>query len=55
VVEDQTEIISRLTVDGTLLFVNNAYCRFFGRNREELIGRQWQPSAHPDDIPAIER
>lgn len=55
VVEDQTEIISRLTVDGTLLFVNNAFCRFFGKDREELIGQKWQPSAHPDDIPAIER
>jgi len=55
VVEDQTEIISRLTIDGTLIFVNNAYCRFFGKNREELIGRKWQPCAHPDDVPTIER
>lgn len=55
VVEDQTEIISRLTIDGTLLFVNNAYCRFFGKDREELIGRKWQPSAYPDDVATIER
>ena len=39
VVEDQTDLICRFTADGTLTFVNNAYCRFFGVTREDLIGR----------------
>lgn len=54
VVEDQTEIISRISVDGTILFANEVYCRFFGKTAEELIGRKWQPIAHPDDLPMIE-
>ena len=39
VVEDQTELISRFRPDGTLTFVNGAYCRYFDRSPEQLIGR----------------
>ncbi len=55
VVDTDTHIISRLTPDGTLRFVNDAYCRFFGRSRAALIGQAWRPVAHPDDIAGVER
>lgn len=54
VVEDQTEVICRLRADGTFVFVNDVYVRFFGKDKSELIGRKWQPLAHHDDIPHIE-
>jgi len=54
VVQDQTEIISRISPDGTYVFVNNVYCRLFGKTREELIGQRWLPVAHPDDLLLIE-
>jgi two-component system, NarL family, sensor histidine kinase UhpB len=54
VVEDQTELISRISTDGTFLFVNEVYCRFFGKASEQLLGNNWQPAAHPDDLPMIE-
>lgn len=38
VIESQVELICRHDPEGTLSFVNEAYCRFFGRSREELIG-----------------
>jgi PAS domain S-box-containing protein len=38
IVEDQTELICRFMSDGTLTFVNDAYCRYFGKTREELLG-----------------
>jgi PAS domain S-box-containing protein len=38
VVEDQTDLICRFTPEGTLTFVNGAYCRFHGRSREQLLG-----------------
>jgi diguanylate cyclase (GGDEF)-like protein/PAS domain S-box-containing protein len=41
VVEDQTELICRFSPDGTLTFVNGAYCRYFGKDREELIGHRF--------------
>lgn len=53
VVEDQTELISRLHPNGGFLFVNQAYCRFFGKSLTELIQGTWQPVAHPDDVPLI--
>jgi two-component system, LuxR family, sensor kinase FixL len=41
VVEDQTELICRFLPDGTYTFVNDAYCRFFGSSRQELLGRSF--------------
>jgi PAS domain S-box-containing protein len=35
---DQTTLICSLLPDGTYLFVNDAYCRFYGRSAGELIG-----------------
>jgi PAS domain S-box-containing protein len=38
VVETQTELICRYLPDTTLTFVNDAYCRYFGRGRDQLVG-----------------
>src|SRR2546423_365544 len=38
VVEDQTDLICRFTPDGSLTFVNGAFCRFYQKTREELLG-----------------
>lgn len=54
VVEDQTELICRIKHDGTFTFVNDVYCRYFGKTREELLGRKWHPVVFPDDLPLIE-
>ncbi len=42
VVEDQTELICRHLPDGTISFVNEAYCRFLNKKREEIIGKIFQ-------------
>ena len=49
VVEDQTELISRFLPDGTHIFVNDAYCRYFGINREDLIDRRFMPDMPDKD------
>jgi PAS domain S-box-containing protein len=41
VVETQTELICRFLPDTTLTFVNDAYCRHFGKTREQLIGTKY--------------
>jgi PAS domain S-box-containing protein len=41
VVETQTELICRYLPDTTLSFVNDAYCRYFERSRDELIGTKF--------------
>lgn len=49
VVEDQTELISRFLPDGTHIFANDAYCRYFGIKKETLIGERFTPDMPEDD------
>ncbi len=55
VVEDQTEFICRFLPDGTHIFVNDAYCRYFDKKREELIGQRFRPVLHPEDREIVVR
>lgn len=41
VVNTQKEMITRFLPDTTLLFVNEAYCRYFNLTRDELVGKRW--------------
>jgi PAS domain S-box-containing protein len=43
VVEDQTELICRTKKDGTHIFVNDAYCRYFGKTRSKILGTKFIP------------
>ena len=54
IVEDQTEMINRFLPDGTLTFVNDAFCRGHGKTRAELIGQSFIPLA-PESIRAALR
>jgi len=45
----QTQLISRFLPDGTLSFVNNAYCTYFGKKRQELIGHSFMPLILEED------
>lgn len=55
VVEDQTELIFRYRVDGTLTFANDAYCKFHGYNRDRLIGADFWFLVHEDDRAEVAR
>lgn len=54
ILEDQTEIVCRFKSDGTMLYVNMAYCRIFGMPREKIIGSKWHPVVFPEDIDYVE-
>ncbi|MEM9417955.1 MAG: PAS domain S-box protein [Planctomycetota bacterium] len=41
VVEDQIDFICRYRPDTTLTFVNQSYCDYLGKTREELLGRKF--------------
>ena len=49
IVEDQTELICRFDPDTTLSFVNEAYCRFFNKRSEDLLGFSFMPLIPPSD------
>jgi len=55
IVEDQTEFICRFLPDGTYLFVNDAYCRYFDTKRETVIRQRFKPVLHPDDRQMVAR
>jgi diguanylate cyclase (GGDEF)-like protein/PAS domain S-box-containing protein len=41
VVEKQIELVCRFSRNLTLTFVNDAYCRYFGKRSEELVGSRF--------------
>ncbi|HIK13114.1 MAG TPA: PAS domain S-box protein [Oscillatoriaceae cyanobacterium M33_DOE_052] len=49
IVEDQTELIVRYHLDGTLNFVNDAYCRYFGISRDVFLGHHYSPVVFSED------
>ncbi len=54
IIEHQSELICRYLRDGTLTFVNDAYCQFFGMTREELIGSDFKNLVPEQDRKQIE-
>ncbi len=53
VVEDQTDLICRYKPDGRISFVNQAYLRCFGKQRWELIGRNFIPQIPEPDLSTV--
>lgn len=52
-IETQTDLFCRFLPDGRFSFVNNVYCRFFNKSKEELIGSKWEPFPVDDDLKSI--
>ncbi len=55
VVETQTEFICRFRPDGTHVFVNDAFCRQFGKTRDEIIGHRFVPPIPEEDRGLLRR
>ncbi len=53
-VENQTDLVCRFIPDGTLVFVNDAYCHFSEKTKDELIGKKWHPLPVDDDLAFIQ-
>jgi PAS domain S-box-containing protein len=47
VVDAQSELICRFLPDTTLTFVNDSYCRYWNKTREELLGRPFTEMVPP--------
>lgn len=54
VVESQTELICRRLPDGTIIFANDAYCRYVGIPCGDLIGRRYALTVPADDQARIQ-
>jgi PAS domain S-box-containing protein len=53
VVEDQTETIIRYIKDGSITFVNDSFCRFFGTQREYILKESFYPYIHKEDLAEV--
>lgn len=53
IVQDQTELISRFTPDGTLTFINDAYARYFGEKPADLLGTKFWHHVPLEDQPSL--
>ena len=53
-VESQSDMVLRLTPEGTLAFANDTTARLLGKTPEALLGSPWAPFVHPDSIPAAQ-
>ncbi|RJP83906.1 MAG: PAS domain S-box protein [Desulfobacteraceae bacterium] len=53
-VNNQTDMVVKIDVDGKLLFVSPSYCRMFGKTEAELIGKSFMPLVHEDDRKSTE-
>ncbi len=49
IIEDQEELIRRFTPDGTLTFVNRAFCRYFDKSPDDLLGLNFIHLIPPED------
>jgi len=49
VVEAQSELIIRILPDLTVTFVNGAYCRYFGRTQEQVLGKSLLEHLLPEE------
>ncbi|MBW4522554.1 MAG: PAS domain S-box protein [Scytolyngbya sp. HA4215-MV1] len=54
IVEDQTELIARFQLDGTLTFVNGAYSRYFG-NEVDGLKNYYRPIVWVEECQQIEQ
>ncbi|MFO7595189.1 MAG: PAS domain S-box protein [Desulfocurvibacter africanus] len=55
IVEDQTELVCRFSPDTRLTFINDAFARFFGCAKDELLGMRFLdlvPEADQEDLSA---
>lgn len=53
--EDMPILISTSLPDGTVLYANAAYCRWFGKEQQEILGISFLDFLHPDDRAAVEK
>jgi PAS domain S-box-containing protein len=53
IVEDQTELICRFLPDSTITFANEAYCRYFDKSCDELIGQKFIPHIPEEDYERV--
>jgi len=48
-VENQTDLVVKVDLEGRFLFVSPSYCEMFGKKEDELLGNKFMPLIHKED------
>ncbi|MDM8537628.1 PAS domain S-box protein [Desulfobacterales bacterium HSG17] len=48
-INNQTDLVVKVDLDGKFQFVSPSYCEMFGMTEEELLGKTFMPLVHKDD------
>jgi PAS domain S-box-containing protein len=48
-VENQTDLVVKVDLDGRFQFVSPSYCRMFDKRETEILGKYFMPLVHEDD------
>ncbi len=54
ILEDHSETVCSYLPDGTFIHVNEVFCRFFGINRQDIVGKKWTELVSKEDLAMIE-
>lgn len=49
IIENYTDLIVEVDMEGRILFVSPSYCDVFGKTQNELIGGEYMPLVHEED------
>jgi PAS domain S-box-containing protein len=49
IIENQSDLIVKVDLEGIIEFVTPAYCKYFGKTEEELLGHQSMNRVHEED------
>ncbi len=49
-VQNQTDLIIKLNVDGIIEYVSFSYCQTIGKTEDELLGKSFKPEIHEEDF-----
>ena len=55
IVEDQAELICRFTLEMVVTFVNEAFCKYFGKNPDALVGHPFEIPIPPEESEMVKR
>ncbi len=54
IVMDQNDLICRFDPEGRITFVNDAYCRYFDVSYWNILGTNFTPNIHQDDLTLVQ-
>jgi PAS domain S-box-containing protein len=52
-VENQTDMVSRMRRDGRRLYVNANFLKLVGKTEAEVLGTEYAPELHPEDVARV--